>query len=513
VGGLALALVQGSRIVRFQKRLREAVPAPTWLVDEADQVGARLGVRVPEILAVPSLGTPMIWCLGQPKLLIPCRLIKSIEVTRWRGILAHELAHLARGDHWVGRLELLASFLWWWNPLYWLTRRRLDAEAELACDAWVVWALPEDRLTYAQVLLQICSDVTLAPKLAPALGVAGSGRFFERRLTMILRDRVSCRTSPLVLLAAALLALLALPSWTLARPTAIRLPDRGEPAASLDLLSDDPPASQVSDDDADDEDDDAADADDDSDDGDNDAAEADDDDDDAKASEKAKGNAKRSQKEKAKEHKGKKAEKDDIDVDVDVSGIEKQIEAALGPDFEKKIEQWAEKFGKDIEEKFGDNSEFAKKMEAFGKEMEKKFGKDSEFAKKMEAFGKEMEKKFGEGSDFEKKMKALGKDMEKKFGPGSDFEKKIKEQVEAAQAKANEQKARAKEQVARAKEQYAKARKQAEQKEEPARSAASRAGRREQRVKALEARIEALMKELKALKEADDDEENEDKSE
>ena len=118
------------------------------------------------------------------------------------------------------------------------------------------------------------------------------------------------------------------------------------------------------------------------------------------------------------------------------SGIEKQIEAALGPDFEKKIEAWAEKFGKEIEEKFGDNSEFAKKMEALGKEMEKKFGDGSEFAKKMEAIGKEMEKKFGPGSEFEKKMKEKfgpGSEFEKKmkeqFGPGSDFEKKMKEQL------------------------------------------------------------------------------------
>ena len=187
-------------------------------------MGARLGVRVPEILAVPHVATPMLWCLGRPKLLVPGRLIKSIEAARWRGILAHELAHLCRGDHWVGRLELVAGLFWWWNPLYWLTCRRLDAEAELACDAWVVWALPDDRLTYAEVLFQICSEFSRASSAAPALGVAGSGRFFERRLTMILRDRRLLPCLAAVLLAACLLALLALPSWTLARPTALIVP-------------------------------------------------------------------------------------------------------------------------------------------------------------------------------------------------------------------------------------------------------------------------------------------------
>ena len=104
--------------------------------------------------------------------------------------------------------------IWWWNPLYWLTRARLDAEAELACDAWVVWALPKDRLAYAETLFDIGSTLSRAVSPAPALGAAGSGRFFERRLTMILHERVPCRLSPLALLAACLLVLFALPSWS-----------------------------------------------------------------------------------------------------------------------------------------------------------------------------------------------------------------------------------------------------------------------------------------------------------
>ncbi len=140
----------------------------------------------PELLVVPDLGTPLLWCLGRPKLLLPAALVKSLDLDRWRGILTHELAHLRRGDHWVSRLELVAGLIWWWNPVYWLARARLDAEAELACDAWVVWTLPKDRLAYAEALFQICSTLSLAKPPAPALGVAGSGRFFERRLTMIL---------------------------------------------------------------------------------------------------------------------------------------------------------------------------------------------------------------------------------------------------------------------------------------------------------------------------------------
>src|SRR5262249_40376872 len=81
-------------------------------------------------------------------------------------------------------------------PLYWLARARIDAEAELACDAWVVWALPGDRLAYAEALFDIGSRASRALAPAPALGVVGPGRFLERRLTMILREQVPCRVSP-----------------------------------------------------------------------------------------------------------------------------------------------------------------------------------------------------------------------------------------------------------------------------------------------------------------------------
>ncbi|MDR3618916.1 MAG: M56 family metallopeptidase [Paludisphaera borealis] len=375
-GAIAVGLFQMVRIHHFQRRLRQAVPAPTWLADEAESIAARLGVKVPELLAVAELGSPMIWCLGRPKLLVPARLLKSIAADQWRGVLAHELAHLRRRDHWVRRLELAAELVWWWNPLYWAARRRLDAEAELACDAWVVWSLPDDRLTYAQVLLQICSDLSLAKSPAPALSVAGSGLFFERRLNMILRDQTTCRPSPLALMGVCVLSLAALPSWTLATT---------------------PPATPVRS-----------------------ASLAFDDDDDKKKDKDDKDDKKKDKDE------SKKSFDFDFDIDVDTSDIEKSLESAFGPDFEKSIEDWAEK----LEEKLGDGSDFAEKMEAFGEEMEKKFGDGSDFAKKMEAFGEKMEKKFGEGSDFAKKMESVGKDLEKKLGPGSEFEAKMKKVAE-----------------------------------------------------------------------------------
>ncbi len=222
VGSAGLAVGQAIRILQFRRRLRAAIPAPDLLVYELERISERLGVPAPQVLVLPDLGTPMLWCLGQPRLLLPARLVKTLSLDRWRGILTHELAHLRRGDHWVSRLDLAAGLIWWWNPIYWVTRARLNAEAELACDAWVVWALPKDRIAYAEVLFDVCALLSQSRSMppSPTLGVAGSGRFFERRLTLILHDHVPCRLSPLALLGACLLLLFAVPSWSKTEPAA-----------------------------------------------------------------------------------------------------------------------------------------------------------------------------------------------------------------------------------------------------------------------------------------------------
>src|SRR5205823_4430356 len=130
---------------------------------------------------------------------------------------------------WVGWLELIAACIWWWNPLFWYVRHQLRENAELACDAWVVQTLPKGRRAYAEALLAVCEcmsggrdpdhsnkGVRRSPAAPmPAVGVSTGGRrFLERRLAMILRERVALRLPRLGLITVALLALVALPAWS-----------------------------------------------------------------------------------------------------------------------------------------------------------------------------------------------------------------------------------------------------------------------------------------------------------
>jgi beta-lactamase regulating signal transducer with metallopeptidase domain len=447
----AIAVWQIVRIVRFRRRLAWVVPAPEWLVAEVRDLSVQLGIRAPEMLVLPNLGSPMLWFLGRAKLLLPGRLVANADRLGLRAILAHELAHLRRGDHWVRRLDFFASLIWWWNPVYWLTRERLSAEAELACDEWAIGAVPEGRVSYAEALLDVCRTLSTTRSPAPALGVAGAGRFLERRVNMILHNQAPSRISVPVLLGAGILALLASPGWS----ASVRVPKSlhsamlasQEDQKMLACATDENTKTAVADDD------------------------------------------------------------DDKDTDATQAEIAKELKKELGPgsDFEKEMKN----LGEELKKELGPGSDFEKEMKNLGAELKKELGPGSEFEKAMKNLGKDLEKQFGPGSDFEKGMKAKGKAIEEKFGPGSDFEKKMKELGERMEAKYGEGSAFAqKMKHAGDDSKVKKASTSSDQKAETKskQKAKTKKSAKASELKALKAQIDELNAQLKKLQEADNDE-------
>jgi hypothetical protein len=145
-------------------------------------------------------------------LLLPEQLVARIDAERRSALIAHELAHWRRGDHFVRWLELAVTALFWWFPIVWLARRELrDAEEQL-CDSWVVWVLPDARRAYAAALVDTVDYLSDArPLLPPLASGMGEVRQLKRRIVMIMNGQTPRRlarwTSALVLgVAAALLS-------------------------------------------------------------------------------------------------------------------------------------------------------------------------------------------------------------------------------------------------------------------------------------------------------------------
>jgi WD40 repeat protein/beta-lactamase regulating signal transducer with metallopeptidase domain len=186
--GSALWFVRSvRRLARFQRLLCHARPAPDHVLALAARLARKLGLRhCPNVSLLPAALPPMVWAaLGRVRVLLPARLLERLGQDQLAALLAHELAHVRRGDHWVRRLEFVALGLFWWYPLAWWARTRLQAEEEECCDAWVVDELP--ARAYASAIVEtvdfLANDLAAVPALASGLGRADS---LKRRLTLIL---------------------------------------------------------------------------------------------------------------------------------------------------------------------------------------------------------------------------------------------------------------------------------------------------------------------------------------
>lgn len=123
-----------------------------------------------EVRYLDGLRTPMITGGLRPVLLLPPS-ARAWEARRRRAVALHELAHVARLDGLSRGLAHLVRALFWFDPLVWYAVRRLESEAESACDELVVrWGPTRER--YVQELVGIVREARgrTPPGLAVSLG-------------------------------------------------------------------------------------------------------------------------------------------------------------------------------------------------------------------------------------------------------------------------------------------------------------------------------------------------------
>lgn len=216
-GALATILVFARGVFSAARSLRRGRVADRRVRRIVHRVALRMRVAAPRVVAVDRACAPFVWALGRPRLVVPTALADALDAGALEAVIVHELAHLKRRDHWVGRALLVAAILHWWNPVFWWARRRIHETAEQSCDAWVVEMLPGARHRYANTLIEVSRIVTTG---TPAMAIGmGSVTYHElkRRLQMIL-DTTPRRGVPTVgAIAIALLGLVASPDVTLAQ--------------------------------------------------------------------------------------------------------------------------------------------------------------------------------------------------------------------------------------------------------------------------------------------------------
>ncbi len=96
--------------------------------------------------------SPFILGIFRPRIYVPY----GMEPKELVHVLAHEKAHIHRGDHWWKPFGYLLLVIHWFNPLMWVAYTMFCRDIELACDEKVIRELNnEQRADYTQALLSL----------------------------------------------------------------------------------------------------------------------------------------------------------------------------------------------------------------------------------------------------------------------------------------------------------------------------------------------------------------------
>ena len=152
---LILSLVMSRRVLR-RARLRLAVGS-RWLDYCQKLAPARFLRDAPTLWSSPAVRVPATTGWLRPKILLPAGWEQWTE-QKLEAVLAHEAAHVRRGDYLYQILGALNRCIYWFHPLAWVLPRHLSTLAEQACDADAV-RNTRNRALYASYLLEIAASL------------------------------------------------------------------------------------------------------------------------------------------------------------------------------------------------------------------------------------------------------------------------------------------------------------------------------------------------------------------
>lgn len=179
--GLGLALLRWSRAhAALQGLLAAATPLDLRAL--ASHPGFRDAASpAPAVLETATPVSPMLAGLVRPVLLLP-RHLRTFDPGQQQLIVAHELAHWQRRDHWWLHASLLLQTVFWFNPALKALAGGLSHAQELGCDRQVLACRPAAaRRDYAAALVtQLKVQQGAAMALSAPFGGAGAAALAER---------------------------------------------------------------------------------------------------------------------------------------------------------------------------------------------------------------------------------------------------------------------------------------------------------------------------------------------
>ncbi|HEX8431613.1 MAG TPA: M56 family metallopeptidase [Longimicrobium sp.] len=238
VAGWALGVgISLLRTLRDWRRTRGVVarslPAGDGLLAMTRDLSSRLARRrTVDVRVSAEIESPLIVGVRRPVILVPADAFAALPAEQQRMALCHELAHLHRGDLWLGCVPALAERCFFFHPLARLAAREYAFWREAACDEFVLTTLAASPPSYARMLLAL--GVSRRTATFSAAGAAWSFQNLKRRITMLESTSSSSLRGRALAAGAVAVAILAIaPVRAVARSAAASLrPQVATPAPS-----------------------------------------------------------------------------------------------------------------------------------------------------------------------------------------------------------------------------------------------------------------------------------------
>jgi beta-lactamase regulating signal transducer with metallopeptidase domain len=164
--------------LRLSRLLGQGIPPDAELAALVADLSGQIGLRRPPGAVSIEGDCPLFVCgLRRPMLVLPSRLLASLDAAERRQVILHELGHVKRHDLIWGWPVEIARIAYFFNPLVYWAAYQLRLERELACDQLAMARSGHSAADYARTLVQVVSHASeqATPQIAAiAAGLAGS---------------------------------------------------------------------------------------------------------------------------------------------------------------------------------------------------------------------------------------------------------------------------------------------------------------------------------------------------
>lgn len=137
------------------------------------------------IHTTPFLKSPVTSGILMPTIYLPLHMISEYPEEDLRHMLLHELMHCRQKDAVMNLLACAAEIVYWFNPLIWISVRKMRLEQEIACDSAVLDLLKETEYArYGHTLINHAEKCRLSP-FPFFSGIGGNIRQIRTRIRNI----------------------------------------------------------------------------------------------------------------------------------------------------------------------------------------------------------------------------------------------------------------------------------------------------------------------------------------